>query len=538
MADLRDAAAEGVVTRWHELRGHQTIYHSEWETIATLLMRNRKAFSSGGQPGEWQHRGVFNSTPVIAANNLAAGLYGTLTNPANKWLSLATPDQDLNDWKAARAWFDIATNITLASLRPGVSNFYEAVMPLYADIVSFGTSVQYDEAREAEGRILDKTLPLSEVAIAIGDDGELTEMIRHFRMGLRDAARAYGDALPATILDKAEKQGAGTVAFWHAVAKNDRYAPGGLGPQGKPFLSRTVVEEGPSTVRLSGYEEMPAYAPRWDVDAQETWGRGVGYAALPGVRMLNLGTEANIRGAQAHVDPITLTPDQRQLRREFRIHPGATLHGGMSMSGRPLVAQLSGPQGLPFGIDMVTRMEDQVKEMFGFSLMTVTNRSGMTPTEFLERQADRLRMMAPFLGRIQVEYLTRKIQRRFKMLWRAGQIPPPPPELAGAPLDVRYVSAAALAAKSTEGAATAQLIANLAPLMQVDPRYARRLDPDGVTETLAEAVGAPAKALRSREAADAIEQAAEQAAQMAQMAQLAPGLARAAKDAGMVEAAA
>jgi hypothetical protein len=536
-APAKDEAAEAVVKRYDELVRARALYHPEWAQISTLLMRNRKGLESGGQPGEWQHRGVFNSAPVIAANNMAAGIYGTLTNPANKWFSLGTPDSDLNDWHRAKSWLDRATNLTLASLRPGVSNFYDAALPLYGDLACFGNGVQYDEEREEQGRILDRTLPLSEAAIARDDSGTIAELARRFALTARVAARRYGERLPPKIRERAEKAGDAEVWFVHHVGPNDRWAPGGLGPKGKPFLSRTVcVDDGPVTVALGGYHEFPAYAPFWDLDARETWARGPGYFALPDVRVLNLSTEANVRGAQEHVDPVTLAPDQRALRRDFRLHPGATLYGAMTMGGRPLVARLPGPQGLPFGIELVTRMIDDVKETFGFSLMQITNRSGMTPTEFLERQADRLRLLAPYLGNIQTHYLAAKIGRRFGILWRAGQLPPPPPELAGRPLDVKYTSAAALAQRSTEGAATSQLLQDIAPLAQIDPRVMKRIDADGVVEVLAEARGAPARVLRSREQADALAQA-EAAQQQAMMAaQAAPQVSRAARDMAAIEA--
>lgn len=537
MSALKDEAAEAVARRYRELEKARNLYHGEWETISTLLMRNRKAFSSGGAPGEWQHRGVFNSTPVIAANNLAAGIYGTLNNPANRWFGLATADPELSDWHKAKSWFDVCTSRVLASLRASVSNFYDAALPLYGDLACFGTGVQYDELQEERGRILDKTLPLSEVVIDRDHAGDLSECIRRFKLSYRAAARAYGDALPPKLRQHAVDGTEGEATFLHAIGPNDDYAPGGIGPRGKAWLSRTVCEdEGPVTVRVSGYDELPVYAPPWDLDAREIWGRGAGYFALPAVRVVNLASEANIRGAQWHADPLNLAPDKRAFRDGHRIHPGATLYGAMSMSGRALFTRVPGPQGLAFGFELVERMENEVKEMFGFSLMQITNRSGMTPTEFLERQADRLRLLAPYLGNIQTHYLTRKIARRFSMLWRAGQLPPPPPELAGQPLDVKYVSAAALAQRSTEGAATAQLLQDLAPLAQIDPRVMRRIDSDGVVEVLAEARGAPARVVRPRKAADEME-AAEAAQQQAMMAaEAAPKATRALRDVAAIQA--
>jgi hypothetical protein len=160
---------------------------------------------------------------------------------------------------------------------------------------------------------------------------------------------------------------------------------------------------------------------------------------------------------------------------------------------------------------------DQIRDAFHWSLMNLAGRTGMTATEVIERQSEKLRLMAPHLGRIQEEFLGPKIAQRFAMLWKAGQIPPPPAEAAGADLMIDYTSAAAMAAKSMEGSATMQLIQDLTPLAQFKPRVLDRISADDAVEVLAEARGVPARLLTSREEADQIGEARAQQQQQAQM---------------------
>jgi hypothetical protein len=120
---------------------------------------------------------------------------------------------------------------------------------------------------------------------------------------------------------------------------------------------------------------------------------------------------------------------------------------------------------------------------------------------------------------VQEEYLAPKIDRRFSLLWRAGQLPPPPPEMAGVSLQVVYQSAAAAAQKSAQGVAAVRIIEDLAPIAQISPeaaqRFADRIDPDGLLDVLMEARGAPARMFRSREDAQALaDSRAEQQQQM------------------------
>ena len=80
-------------------------------------------------------------------------------------------------------------------------------------------------------------------------------------------------------------------------------------------------------------------------------------------------------------------------------------------------------------------------------------------------------------------------------------------------------------------ASVRQFLADLTPLTPLDPRYADRLDPDGITEALHDASPSlPATILRSRKDADALAQQRAQAQQATQMLDMLGQGAGAAKD--------
>ncbi|WP_347137533.1 portal protein [Paracoccus sp. SSK6] len=174
---------------------------------------------------------------------------------------------------------------------------------------------------------------------------------------------------------------------------------------------------------------------------------------------------------------------------------------------------------------------EEVKDAFHYTIMTVQGRTGLTSQETLIIEEAKMRNWAPHSDRIMEEYAAKKVERRFRMLWRAGQIPPPPKEAEGLPMGMRYQSAASMAMKAREGMAIVQFLDNLGPLAQTDRRYLQRLDPDAVIEALHEASPSlPARMLRSREEADAIAEADAQAQQQAMMLQNAGPVAGAVKD--------
>lgn len=252
--------------------------------------------------------------------------------------------------------------------------------------------------------------------------------------------------------------------------------------------------------------------------------------ALPDARVLNLMDAANLKAGQNAADPTLLAPDRDTWTLNGQVRPGQVVYGGVNMQGQRLIQPLERVNGTGLTLEMAERRVENIRDAFHWSLMQMAQRSGLTATEVIERQEEKHRLMAPNMGRLQGEYLAPKIARRFALLWRAGQIPPPPPEAAqrGMGLRVKYTSAAAMAQRSAEGAAVVRLLADITPLVQMGKtRALDRVSEDDLIETLHEARGAPARILRSREDADAIaakRQEQEQAMMAIQAAQVGGGV--------------
>ena len=523
--------ADRAIRRWDELKGDRSEYEREWEDQARLIRPQRGNFGSAN-PGMPRRDKPLSSAPIIAQSNFAAGLYGTLTNQANKWCGIRTNNPELNRWGPQAKWNDMVTERVLASFRPSVSSFYSSAMQIFADVATFGNGAQYDEVRADEGKILDITLSLAEVCYDIDAFGRVVEVVRRFKLTAIQAVDMFRDGgeLPGKIHELAEKRSPDKLNFFHHVYRNDDYERGRLGPRGKRWRSLYVSEVGRAVVRDRGYDEMPFHAPRWEVETGQTYGTGPGAVALPSARGLTQMEAANLRAGQKAADPTLLAPDRETWPISGTVRPGRTVYGGVSMQGHRLVQPLDNFAQTGLSLEMQDRKLDDVRDAFHWSLLNLAGRTGMTATEVMEIQEEKMRLMAPHMGRVQEEFLAPKIRRRFAMLARAGQLPPPPEESAGSALEVHYTSAAAMAQKAAEGAAISRLMADLGPWAAMDQRYADRLDPDEITEAMTEARGAPARVLRDRAAADRI---AEQRAQLQQaqaMVEAAPELAGAARD--------
>lgn len=540
---VKDPRFELAERRWNEMKTARSEHEQLWEDIARLMRPGRGGFRTG-DPGGRTIDKPLSSAPIHANDNFAAGLYGTLTNPANRWFGFRTNNTDLNAWHEGRTWLDHVTDRVLASFGPSVSPFYSAAIQTFGDLSSFGNAVQYDEVDQAERKILDLALSLAEVVWEIDGYGRVVEIVRRFMLTPAQAMSLFkGKDLPAKIVELAEKGDTAKHAFYHHAFKNAEWRPFyKLGVKGKPWLSRYCCEVEGCIISESGYMEMPFFVPRWQVDAGQTCGLGPGFTALPSARILQRMEDATVRAAQRAADPTLLAPDRQDFPLNGRIRPGEVVYGAVDpVRGNALLQPLQMAGGLNLTLQERQAKLEEVRDAFHYTLMQLAGRTGMTATEVMAITEERQRLWAPHQGRVQEEFLAPKIARRFALLWRAGQIRPPPKEMEGAELRVEYDSAAAAAQRSVEGNATLRVLQDITPLASISPeaaaRLGDRLDTDGLLETLMDARGAPARILRSRDAADELagnRQQMQQAAQMAQMAKLGAG---ALKDAAGAEAA-
>lgn len=525
--------AAAAIERWTELKQARTGHEADWEDIARLIRPQRGGFGLTDTSMR-DYQKPLSSQPILAASAFASGLYAGLTNPANRWFGLETPDEDLNAWQPMAQWNDIATARVMSSFRPATSSFYSATFQSYADIAAFGNAACYDELDMTERRFMDLTLSLAEVVWDVDAWGRVWEAVRKFRLKPRAAVAFFtgrGD-LPPKIHELADKNAQDQLAFYHHVSFNADWRPGQFSlSRNKQWRSVYACDEGGWLVSEKGYDDMPYYVPRWDVDSGQSVGTGPGFVALASTRVITQMDAATIRAAQYAADPTLLAPSREDWPLYGQVRPGAMVYGAVNIRGDQMVRplQIGGAIGLT-DAEKKAKIEE-VKDAFHYALMTVQGRTGLTPQETLIIEEARMRNWAPHSDRIMEEYAARKVERRFRQLWKAGQIPPPPKEAEGLPLGVRYQSAASMAMKAREGLAIVQFLGNLGPLAQTNPRYLQRLDPDATIEALHEATPSlPARMLRSREEADKIAAAEAEQMQQQQMMAMAGPAAGAVKD--------
>ncbi len=505
-----------VIARTHELRALRAPVESQYRSIARL-MRPEQSDMFDGNSRINVYDDIFDGTGMAAAESFSGGIFGQLTNPASRWFEFTIQDEDLASYGPVKEWLWAVANVVYASIAPGVSNFYTELPGWFSDLGCFGVGTFYQEEDLGRGRIIDRTIPLSETLFSLDANGEIDEFHRPFKLKGAKAKVKFPElaAMGSRVGDAVD------YTFVHAVMRNHDYDPQRIGPAGKPWLSIYCCEGIRDFWRLGGFYENPFATVMWNRRPGRDWPVGPGHVALPDVAMLNEMERAHITAAQFAAEPPILMHDETLVAAD--IFPNAVLYGQVTDRGQQLVMPMARGSNLQLSMEMSAQRREAVREAFFFSLFQMLkNRPQMTATEFLGFQGEQLRQMAPNLARVQSQGLSPVLSRRFGILERAGQIPPPPEELEGMALDISYVSPLAKLMKADEARAVRGWVLGVGEVAQVtgDTGVLDVIDGDAVAAVLHAANGPPPVVMRSDIAVKQIrEERAKLAAQREQLAQ-------------------
>lgn len=497
--------AERVLAR---LRGMETVrrpWMSLWRELTEYVLPRkvsggtREAGTTPGQAGDGR---IFDSTPPHALELLASALGSLLTDSALPWFELkALPGTADEDGDLA-CFLEECRERMLSVFNSEDTGFQAHVHELYLDVALLGTAVMYVEAdREAVVRF--STRPLGEVFVAESVRGRVDTVFRRYELTVRQAWQEWGEACSEQVRSRLENNPEEKVEILHAVFPRADRDPLGLGCANFPWAS--VYMEAGSRILLeeSGYLEFPYMVPRWSKGAGEIYGRGPGLTALSDTRVLNAMSRTALMAAEKMADPPLMVPDDGFLG------PVHTSPGGLSYyraGSQDRIEPLAVNVDLGSVEKMMQSRRDSVRRIFLNEQLEPAGGQAVSATEALIRQAEKMRVLGPVLGRMQAEFLGPLVRRVFKIMLRAGALPPFPRGVDPERVRIECVSPLARARRQQEAQSLSRTMEYLAPLVgQSDPyMLLDNFQMDRVARHSAELFGAPADYLRSTEEVEAL----------------------------------
>lgn len=493
---MADSRADSLIKRQEALAAERRPKEREWDEIADLVRPMEQEFSSassgiaGGQPKSGDASKRFDGTAGYAADNFAAGLWGMVTNSANEWFRVQSAHKEINDDRAASLWLDEANRLMTAAFASRGLRFYSQAHPLYSAMVCFGAGVFFTEEHRDKKSMFFSCRPLAECYISEGEDETVDELHRRYDATAKQIVQRFGSATPAKIATAAEKNPEQRFTLLHTVLPRDQVDIRRKDSAGMPFASYFIDIDSRTVIGEKGYREFPYQVPRW---GPGLYGYSPAKLSMPDIRMVNAMSKTTIIGAQKRVDPPILAPDEEAVH-GIKTRPGGIIYGGIDEQGRPRYMPLQTGADIGLGLELEEQRRSQIREAFYASLLMMVQRPNMTATQFLGEQEEKLRLMAPYLGKVQSEFHDPLIDRVFAVMLRAGAFPEPPPILKRYPdLKVEYVSPLARAQKVSEANAITRVLEAVAPIASFKPEVWDNFDGDEIVRALSAAYSAPTR---------------------------------------------
>lgn len=526
MSDL----GKRIIERWQGLEADRGLLKTRWQEIAELVRPERADFMVMQPEGQKRNLQQFDASSATALDQLAAGLWGAVTNSATEWFQVRHPDPALNQAADVKAWMDEARIRMSDALSAGGQRFYTQALELYKDLGAFGTAVFWVDEDVGNGRLIYSNRPLVECCIDQDDRGIVDTVIRRFEFTARQAVQHWGDKADKHARDLARSDPGAKLVYLHAVMPREDYDPQRADARGKRWRSVHVAWQTAEVVQEGGHDEFPYMVVRWGTAQRGLYGESPAMQALADIKVLNSIEKAKLIAGQKAADPPLLAADENALR-GVKVYPGGIVYGGVDASGNALIQPLANGANFRVFEGMAEQKRAAIREAFHNILFQMAQRPNATATEVLEVKEERLRLLGPQLSRIETEFLDPLTRRVFALMWRAGAFAPPPEAmLQDARVKVEYVSQLSIAQRSGSAASVMRTMQSVVPLAQVKPEILDVFDFDEVARAVADGYGLPPKLLLDpKVVASEREARAQQAAQM-QQAQMLAGAAGPARD--------
>lgn len=506
---MNNKRGQTIVEHEQTLRAQRSVYDQHCQEIARLMLPGSADFTSSDVPGSKRLQDMHDGTAGIALDNLASGLWGTITNSANRWFMIQHADESVKRRHDVKLWCAAATNAMMQALAGDGQRFYAEAIGNFRSLAAFGTGPFFVEQPDpTQRKIAFSAKRLSTVVVAENDRHMVDTVYEKFKFTARQASQRKTWRLPDELTKAAEKEPHRQFEFIFATLPAKDW-DGKLPRRDMTHAGVYVNVETGAVIEEGGFYAMPWQVSRWSRASGHPYGDAPAMMALPDTKMVNAMSKTTIVAAQKAADPPVLAPDEGGFR-GTRMVPGQFIYGGVDNNGRALYQpfQTGGQTGL--ALDLADQRRKAIKDAFYATLLLMVENPGMTATEWLGRQEEKLRLMGPHIGLVQAEWLDPMLDTVFVIMARAsmpfwargmdGWLPRPPDAIAMSPeLKIEFVSPLARAQKASDAAAVDRWLASVAPIIQVKPEAADNIDTDATVRVLGEGFAVPEQVLRDPE---------------------------------------
>lgn len=485
-----------------------------FDTLVNTGGGNSAVTAITGTPVSYEKsKWIYDMTSLWAIDRLTAGL-----------ISLKTPESDYwHDLEIDSDFGEAATQeekIALENVRDYLfkirgnpeSGFWSAHRAAVKSMTGLGDGWMY--VPEQFGQRTPwryEFMPMPELFPSVSRTGAPDRMNRVFRWSALQVANEFKEAAGQKILDMANdpKKKHDSVNVLHSVRpRNDEFrSRPGVG--GAKFASYYCLPDEEHLIGEGGYWDFPFIRYSWTDTGARPYSEGPVAMCIAEIQSLQELAKHELIAGQMMLRPPIATFGKNFSRLNF--NPGATNPGLINGDGNPLFAPLNAGVRPDFAREVMESRRNGVREMLYLNLWQILVADQSSPEETATRSMLRAQEKGEMLGPVGISMnrgLSSLTDREIGILNRKGAFRPGSPlempdNLQGANVAPKFTSPLDRLRRMGQVNGVRELLTFIEPLEAIHPGTKERIDTDEVVELVADVLGAPARILRSRDAAKA-----------------------------------
>ncbi len=446
--------------------------------------------------GHKRHQNIYDRTPMGAARTAAAGLMSGITSPARPWFRLTHPDPELREYGPVKSWLH-RVSLLLREVY-SKSNTYRALQQGYSELVLFGTWGDI-VLPNFDNVIHHYPLTVGQYALGANDLGVVDSLCREYQMQVGAVVKQFGiENVSSTVKNLYDRHSVDAwVPITHLVEPNENRNVRKADNRNMRWRSCYFESAGNRDrdfLREAGFKRFPVLAPRWEVVGQDIYGSGPGAEALGDSKQLQFEQMRKAQGIDYQTNPPIQVPIAYKDAARSRL-PGGVMYVDNTGPGQGVRTAYDVNLDLGALREDIMDVRQRINLAFYVDLFRMLiddpRQQPATATEVAEKHEEKLLMLGPTLERLNNEMLSPFIDLTFDTCSDAGILPPAPPEMQGAELQVEFIGVLAQAQRAVATQGMDRLLGAVGTIAGAkgDPGIWDKIDTDQAIDDYAEAYG-------------------------------------------------
>jgi len=496
---------EDLIKRFNHARSEYELFRSLHQEAYDFVAPQRETFRFYS-PGQEKNRHVFDSTAIMALEQFASRIKGSVMPSWKQWAQLTAgsvvPEQETANVNKA---LEEGNDLLFDSLNH--SNFDTEINPSLVDMGVGTGAIVIDEGEFNSGDVFRfSNVPLAELYVEKPAMGRIRSGWRKHKMAVGKIEQVWPGAKLSDQLEKMKEKDPNTdVDILSGFLFNPK------GGEDERYWNVIIHESSKTILFDQAFATQRLIVFRWHVVPGETYGRGIAMQCLPDIRTLNKMVEFKLQSLALAVGGLwTGVNDGIFNPNTVRIRPKTIIPVASNNTQNPTLAPLP-LAGDPASVEMNIRdLQEKINQSFFANPLGDVTDPVRSATENMIRQQEMLKQAGASFGRLRTELIEPLMEACIDILRGLGLFPDI--RLDGKEVTIKHTSPLAKA-EDIEDFQNIMTWAQSNIALVGQEVFMGTAKVEDMPKITSEMLGVPASLLRSDEERQALGEAAAQAAQ-------------------------